>query len=117
MSSLGLKITQYSLLTHVEKLAPVSQARIADEMGMDASTLSRNLRPLIAAGWIAVDAGDDARSHTLSLTVSGLAKRNEAKRAWKKAQLQLNAIAGENEVAKLHALIDRMTIAIVERGV
>ncbi len=112
MVECGLKITQYSLLTHVERLAPITQADLAKAMGMDSSTLSRNLRPLESAGWIAVHAGDDARSHALSLTASGRKKRTQAQALWKQAQLQLNETVGVDDVIALHALIDRMTDAL-----
>ena len=81
-------------------------------MGMDSSTLSRNLRPLESAGWVAVHAGDDARSHALSLTASGRKKRTQAQALWKQAQLQLNNTVGVDDVIALHALIDRMTHAL-----
>ena len=112
MAECGLKITQYSLLTHVEKLGPITQADLAKAMGMDSSTLSRNLRPLESAGWVAVHAGDDARSHALSLNVSGRKKRTQAQTLWKQAQLQLNDTVGVDDVIALHALIDRMTDAL-----
>ncbi len=112
MAECGLKITQYSLLTHVEKLGPITQTDLARAMGMDSSTLSRNLRPLESAGWVAVHAGDDARSHALSLTTSGHKKRTQAQSLWKQAQLQLNDTVGVNNVIALHALIDGMTDAL-----
>ena len=112
MAESGLKITQYSLLTHVEKLGPITQADLAKAMGMDSSTLSRNLRPLESAGWVAVHAGGDARSHALSLTASGRKKRMQAQSLWKQAQLQLNDTVGVDDVIALHALIDRMTDAL-----
>ena len=48
----GLKGTQYSLLSHVLKLGPVRPGDLARAMKIDASTLTRNLRPLIDAGWV-----------------------------------------------------------------
>ena len=116
MAECGLKITQYSLLAHVEKLGPITQADLAKTMGMDSSTLSRNLRPLETAGWITVKAGDDARSHALVVTPSGLQKRKEAQTLWKRAQLQLNETVGVDDVIALHVLIDRMTLALAENA-
>lgn len=112
MAECGLKITQYSLLTHVEKLAPITQAELAKRMGMDSSTLSRNLRPLESAGWIVVHAGGDARSHALGITAAGRKKRAQAQALWKKAQLQLNETVGVDDVIALHSLVDRMTAAL-----
>lgn len=112
MAECGLKITQYSLLTHVDRLGPITQADLARAMAMDSSTLSRNLKPLQAAGWVAVRAGDDARSNALALTAAGRRKRSEAQGLWKKAQLQLNQTVGVDDVIALHALIDRMSAAL-----
>lgn len=109
LAECGLKTTQYSLLTHIEKLQPLAQGELAGRMGMDASTLSRNLRPLIANGWVALDAGPDARTHALRLTEHGVAIRRAAQSAWKRAQLGLNARVGEEKVVKLHQLIDELT--------
>ena len=73
---------------------------------MDASTLTRNLQPLIAHGWVTLGPGDDARSRLVSATDAGRAKRAEAQREWKRAQLALNARLGDARVAQLHALLD-----------
>ena len=102
----GLKNTQYSLLSHVVLLGPIRPSDLAARMKLDASTLTRNLQPLVAQGWIEIGAGPDARSRLVSATEAGRAKRSEAQRAWKQAQLALNATLGEERVARLHALID-----------
>lgn len=106
MAQVGLKTTQYSLLSCVDKLGPVRPGELAAGLKMDASTLTRNLRPLIDAGWAVVSAGDDARSRRVSLTPAGREKRAEAKRRWKVAQQGINRLLGEDQVAALHALID-----------
>ena len=41
----GLKTTQYSLLSHVLRLGPIRPGDLAQAMTMDASTLTRNLKP------------------------------------------------------------------------
>ena len=73
---------------------------------MDASTLTRNLKPLVDAGWVRVSAGPDARSRLVCITDEGHAKRNQAKRQWRVAQDDLNHLLGTSKVAELHALID-----------
>jgi DNA-binding MarR family transcriptional regulator len=102
----GLKTTQYSLLGHVLRLGPLAPGELARRMGLDASTLTRNLQPLVAAGWLVQGAGDDARTRRISITDEGRAKHAEAQRHWKAAQQQLNALLGAGRVAALHALID-----------
>lgn len=102
----GLKNTQYSLLSHVVLLGPLRPSELAQRMRLDASTLTRNLQPLIAQGWVVQGPGDDARSRLVKATEAGRAKRTEGQRAWKQAQLALNQRLGNERVVALHALID-----------
>ncbi len=106
MARCGLKTTQYSLLSHVLKLGPIRPGDLAAEMKMDASTLTRNLRPLVDAGWVTLEAGTDARSRLVHITDTGRDKRAEAQRHWKAAQLALNDALGADRVVALHALVD-----------
>jgi DNA-binding MarR family transcriptional regulator len=102
----GLKTTQYSLLSYVVKLGPLRAVDLAAQMKMSSSTLSRNLQPLVAAGWLLVNPGADARSRLISATPEGQAKRAEAQRRWRVAQDGLNRSLGTDRVLALHALID-----------
>ena len=102
----GLKTTQYSLLSHVVLLGPLRPSDLAARMQLEASTLTRNLQPLIAQGWVELQPGEDARSRLVVATESGVAKRMEVQRAWKQAQLALNQRLGDERVAQLHALVD-----------
>lgn len=113
VSKTGLKITQYSLLSHVISLGPVRPGDLARALRMDASTLTRNLRPLQDAGWVEVAAGGDARSRSVQITDAGRAKRQEAQRHWRVAQDGLNERLGADRVMALHALLDE-TIALLD---
>jgi DNA-binding MarR family transcriptional regulator len=114
VAAAGLKTTQYSLLSHLGRLEPVRPGDLAAEMEMDASTLTRNLQPLIREGWVEVGPGDDGRSRLATLTDAGRAKRAETQREWKRAQLAFNEEIGEDRVARLHALIDECLAAMNE---
>jgi DNA-binding MarR family transcriptional regulator len=102
----GLKTTQYSLLSNIVRLGPIRPGDLARELGMEASTMTRNLQPLVAQGWITVGPGDDGRSRCVEATESGRAKRVEAQREWKRAQLAFNKRLGDANVARLHAMIE-----------
>jgi DNA-binding MarR family transcriptional regulator len=102
----GLKGTQYSLLSYVVKLGPIRPVDLAREMKIGPSTLTRNLRPLIDAGWLEQGPGADARSRLVSVTEAGREKRQEAQRRWRVAQEGINRMLGAQRVVGLHALID-----------
>jgi DNA-binding MarR family transcriptional regulator len=102
LAKAGLKTTQYSLLSYVVRLGPVRPVDLARAMKVQPSTLTRNLQPLQAAGWVEVGAGDDARSRSVSATDSGRAKQQLAQRHWKAVQQELNRRLGTAQVAALH---------------
>jgi DNA-binding MarR family transcriptional regulator len=103
----GLRGTQYSLLSYVVKLGPIRPVDLARTMKVDASTLTRNLKPLVAAGLLLLLPGPDARSRLVSATPAGREKRSEAQRRWRVAQESLNQRLGAQRVVALHALLDQ----------
>ncbi len=109
----GLKTTQYSLLSHVLRLGPIRPGDLAEHMTMDASTLTRNLKPMLAAGWLTLSPGEDGRSRLVHITDAGRAKRAEAQRRWKAAQEGLNQLLGVERVRAIHALVDD-SLALLE---
>lgn len=106
VSEAGLKNTQYALLSYVVGLGPIRPSDLAKLMYMDASTLTRNMQPLVAHGWLKIGAGNDARSRLVEATEAGRTKRVEGESAWKKAQRALNKRLGIENVAALHELLD-----------
>nr|WP_145548581.1 MarR family winged helix-turn-helix transcriptional regulator [Variovorax boronicumulans] len=101
----GLKTTQFSLLTALDKLGPAQPGQLARQLRLQPSTLTRNLQPLVVAGWVVQGPGSDGRSRLVQLTEAGRAKRAEARQRWKSAQLELNRLLGDARVAALHALL------------
>lgn len=114
LGKLGLKTTQFSLISHIAKLGPIAPGKLAQAMTMDASTLTRNLKPLIDAGWVMLEPGNDARSRLVTLTQSGLALRTQARRHWKTAQEKLNRQLGVERVAALHLLLDQSLACLAQ---
>ena len=106
-SGTGIKITQYSLLSHIAHLGPVMPGELARKMDMGPSTLTRNLQPLVTAGWVEVNEGADGRSRMVTLTQSGQALYQDARRNWRAAQTALNQKLGKGTVAALHDLLDQ----------
>src|ERR1700748_435977 len=76
----GLTIGQFGILAHLAAIggpntAGIAISALADERGMDTTTLTRTLKPLIAKGWIAETRDrDDRRVRALVLSPSGRKK-------------------------------------------
>jgi DNA-binding MarR family transcriptional regulator len=65
---LGLKVSQLNVLIVTAKLGLARPAQVCDILQLDASTLSRNVKPLQARGWLEVVPDEDARAQPLRLT-------------------------------------------------
>lgn len=105
LRAVGVTLPQYSLLAHLSD-RPQSLRALALCLETDRTTLTRNLAPLQARGWVAQTAGADARQRLLVLTPAGRSARREARAIWKKAQAALEDTLGPPLVAQLHARLD-----------
>jgi DNA-binding MarR family transcriptional regulator len=106
LAKAGLKTTQLGLLSEIRRLQPVEPGELARVLGVDPSTLTRNLRPLLAAGWVELGAGKDARSRSIRITESGRAKQAQAQRRMRAAQRSMDEKLGVRRMAELKALMD-----------
>jgi DNA-binding MarR family transcriptional regulator len=83
----GLRATQYSILARLKRNGSMTINALAAELGMDRTTLGRNIRPLRRDGLIAVVRGSvDRRSKELRLTHDGHARTRAAFKDWTQAQ-------------------------------
>lgn len=103
----GLKATQLNLLVVVAKAGPVRRIDIGKMLNLDPSTLTRNLRVMLAQGWIEEKReGDDGRGDPLRITAKGQRLLERVGPAWRKAQARARRLLGEqgeNAVRKLSA--------------
>lgn len=107
----GLRITQFTILSNLVLRGATPVVALARLLGMDRTTLTRNLSLLEANGWIRTRCDeDDARTHLVSLTTKGRSIAREALPAWRKAQDAVAAALGAADIAALHRLANaRMT--------
>jgi DNA-binding MarR family transcriptional regulator len=113
---LGLKGTQFSLLGFVQRDGPVTQTELATLMGLSTSTLSRNMQPLLANGWLELHSMVDGRSRTVSLTADGLRQFLRAAKRWQAAQVSLGQQLGVSELAMLHIAVDSALASFSLKG-
>ena len=91
LRGVGLRTTQYSLLRHLSRAGEVRQRDLGGLTYLDETTLTRNLRPLIDSGWVAISTGQDRREKLVRLTAAGAAKLREARPAWERAQQRMRS--------------------------
>ena len=85
----GLRAGQFSILIALSQQPRVPLGALAEGLGMERTTLTRNLQPMIRRGLLA-DAPhrNDARVRLLSLTDEGRALLKKASPLWQKAQAE-----------------------------
>jgi DNA-binding MarR family transcriptional regulator len=87
LAPLGITIGQLSMLAALDRPEPIPLGQLAEGLGMDRTTLNRNLVPLERRRLVASGAlSDDARVRTLSLTRAGRELLLASAPAWRKAQ-------------------------------
>lgn len=105
----GLNVNQYAILRRAQ-IQPRTVGALATTLGMERSTLSRDLKHLVAAGWVhLLRDPDDARQRRIDVLPAGAAVLAHAEPLWRAAQVQVEALMGVDEVGRLHAVLDRVT--------
>ena len=103
----GLTLTQYSLLANLVRRDPPSVHDLAEVMGMDRTTVTRNLKPLLARGLLDLVRGEDRRSKLVAVTEDGQRTWDTARALWRAAQNDINRRLGDVETGELHRLLDQ----------
>jgi DNA-binding MarR family transcriptional regulator len=101
----GLRTTQYSLLRVLERAGEIRQGELGGLTHLEETTITRNLRPLLAAGWVSIRCGKDRREKLVRITESGSAKLEQARPAWERAQTRMKTLLPEKVRTDLLAIL------------
>lgn len=99
----GLRVTQFTLLALLEIAGPQPLSQFAEQMGVERTTLTRNLRPLLARGWVTETATGDRRVRLLAITKRGVVAAMAALPHWREAQKTLARRLGPGAIRALAA--------------
>jgi DNA-binding MarR family transcriptional regulator len=101
----GVRGTQFTILVNLMLRGGTPITALAKALGMERTTLTRNVALLAAKGWAESQADDgDARTHIVSITDQGRAVVLEALPAWREAQASVANAFGPTGVAALQRL-------------
>ena len=119
----GLRASQLALLVAIDNndqasksmkgatVPNISITAVAKVMGMDRSTLTRNLRPLEKEGLVAIGLEGWRRSRSLQITKKGRSRLREALPLWQRAQDSLRRNLGDRNWVDVHDSLDRLIVA------
>ena len=102
----GMRITQYGLLRAIAGLEEPSITEIGRVLGIDQTTVTRNVEKLEKLGFVAsAPAPADSRKKIMQLTALGADSLKEAHPHWEEAQQLMISGLGDDDVQELLRLM------------
>ena len=114
LRSTGLRPSQVEVLVTVAARGELSIGALADELVMDRTTLTRNLRPLEQHRLVAVAA--EGRARLVRLTPAGEAMLAEAVGHWERAQSAIEHRLGQSGIAAVRQASAAVTSSAYRPG-
>lgn len=99
--SSGLLSTQLGVLHTIYNSASITISELAGELGMDRTTLTRNLSVLERDGLINMSSGKDHRTKIVTITSKGRTSIAKAIPLWNEVQRKVKQQMGENSWREL----------------
>ena len=108
----GLRSTQFNLLAAVQEVGPASMTNLAGALGMDRTTLNRDLKPLRRDGLVTIRKGRDRRVRLISLTGMGRERLEAAYPVWRGLQDEVHGCVGKKRWKSLMKELSHTTKAV-----
>ncbi len=105
LESSGLTVTQYALLVSIGRAEQISRTSLAARLGMERTTLTRNLRPLERENLVGEKTGEDRRERVLALTPRGRKQLTRSYPLWEQAQCAFFTQFGRERFDELRTLL------------
>jgi DNA-binding MarR family transcriptional regulator len=102
---LGITASQFTLLTQLAQQDAITAVEIGHSLDIEKSTLSRNLKRLLALGHITMDPPAGRRGRGLHLTPKGEAVIKDAYPVWRDAQSKTVKVMGPESRSTLDGLL------------
>ena len=104
----GMTANQFSILMAAYDQEGILLTKLAKTLGMERTTLSRNVSLLERMGMVSTTMGDDRRERKIAITVNGIALLEEMLPLWQKAQNEVVEAIGQKKweglLAGLHGV-------------
>jgi len=108
----GIRSTQGSVLFALHVTGSSNVAGLSEILGMERTTLLRNLRPLQRDGLVTVEGGGHGRYVELSLSAKGRKHIEKLAPAWESAQSTAVQVLGEKRWSALLTDLEKVASAL-----
>jgi DNA-binding MarR family transcriptional regulator len=107
MQGSGIRATQFTILSQLMLRGEMAIGKLANILGMERTTLTRNLTLLEQRKWVSIKTGDDPRSRMIGITAQGRGIVRRGFPYWSKAQAHAGKLLGADGEAALKILANR----------
>jgi DNA-binding MarR family transcriptional regulator len=108
----GIRPTQGTILSSLIAKESWDMAELSDWLGMDRTTLVRNLRPLQRDGFVEVSGGGRGNRVALTITAKGRKQIEKLTPAWKSAQCAVVKTLGEKRWSAILSDLETAALAL-----
>jgi DNA-binding MarR family transcriptional regulator len=108
----GIRPTQASILASLQARDGWNMAELSEWLGMDRTTLVRNLRPLQRDGFVKVFGGGRGHRVELAITAKGQKQIEKLTPAWKSAQCAVVKTLGEKRWSAILSDLETAALAL-----
>ncbi len=107
-----LRISQVIVLVILYLTGPQTINELAEKLGLDRTTLGRNLKPLAEQNLLTVAPGSDHRTRIVTLTAEGEQMLLRVLPLWEQAQARMVSIVGQEQVPGFLAQLNNVAARI-----
>jgi DNA-binding MarR family transcriptional regulator len=101
----GIRTTQFTILAMLMLRGSTALGELAKGLGLERTTLTRNLALLESKGWVTIRPGEtDSRARIIAVTKAGRSLVHATYPDWRKVQQRVSDSIGDVGVKALHKL-------------
>lgn len=105
MRDTGLQATQYSILAMLSDGERLSISELADDLGLERTSMSRTLRPMEREGLVALSSEGFRRKRAIEVTAAGFSRYQQCLPLWRTAQARFAKKYSPEQLNQLHSLL------------
>ena len=108
LAEYGITLNQFSIIINLNNMSMATTTELAQQIGLERSTLVRNLKAIMAMGYIENVSGENERNNHLKVTSSGRHLLKLTIPVWQSVQDKISESLGSENAALLMDMLYKL---------
>lgn len=108
LAEYGITLNQFSIIINLNNMSMATTTELAQQIGLERSTLVRNLKAIMAMGYIENVSGENERNNHLKVTSSGRHLLKLTIPVWQSVQDKISESLGSENAALLMDILYKL---------